>query len=402
MRERVEFYRHQLGEEEAASWRRALDTLFLTLGPQVAAFEEELGRYLVRDRERESPPFVIGTNACSTGLLLALRALEVRAGDEVLTTPMTFVATTNAILHMGAKPKFVDVECATGLIDPAAVAEGVGPRTVGILPVHLYGRLADMRALRAIADRHGLFLLEDSAHGIEIERDGVRPGDLSEAAVFSFYATKNVTCGDGGAVVTRDARIAERLRRLRNHGVSKAATQRHGASYQHWDMVELGYKANLTDLDAAVLRPQLAHVESKRARRERLARRYDALLRERIPDFSAPPPRGQRVPWLTEGCGRSSHHLFTMHAWPGERDSMLAQLGSSGIGTAVNYRAIHLLSYLSEALGVPRGSLPIAEEMGDRTISLPMFPTLTEEEQDRVVDAVASAWRDLAALGKRA
>ena len=220
MRERVEFYRHQLGEEEAASWRRALDTLFLTLGPQVAAFEEELGRYLVRDRERESPPFVIGTNACSTGLLLALRALEVRAGDEVLTTPMTFVATTNAILHLGAKPKFVDVECATGLIDPAAVAEGVGPRTVGILPVHLYGRLADMRALRAIADRHGLFLLEDSAHGIEIERDGVRPGDLSEAAVFSFYATKNVTCGDGGAVVTRDARIAERLRRLLNHGVS--------------------------------------------------------------------------------------------------------------------------------------------------------------------------------------
>ncbi|HEV3194171.1 MAG TPA: DegT/DnrJ/EryC1/StrS family aminotransferase [Polyangiaceae bacterium] len=398
MRERVEFYRHQLGEEEAASWRRALDTLFLTLGPQVAAFEEELGRYLVRDREKESPPFVVGTNACSTGLLLALRALDVRPGDEVLTTPMTFVATTSAILHLGAKPRFVDVEPATGHIDPAAVAEGVGPRTVGILPVHLYGRLADMKALRAIADRYGLFILEDSAHGIEIERDGVRPGDLSEAAVFSFYATKNVTCGDGGAVVTRDARIAERLRRLRNHGVSKAATQRHGASYQHWDMVELGYKANLTDLDAAVLRPQLAHVDSKRARREKVAQRYQSLLRERIPDFSAAPPSGQRVPWLTEGCGRSSHHLFTVHTWPGERDAMLARLGSSGIGTAVNYRAIHLLSYLSETLGVPRGSLPIAEEMGDRTISLPMFPTLTGEEQDRVVDAVASAWRDLAEL----
>jgi dTDP-4-amino-4,6-dideoxygalactose transaminase len=401
MRERVEFYRHQLGEEEAASWRRALDTLFLTLGPQVAAFEEELAQYLVRDREGESPPFVVGTNACSTGLLLALRALDVRPGDEVLTTPMTFVATTSAILHLGAKPKLVDIEPATGLIDPAAVAEGVGPRTVGILPVHLYGRLADMKALRAIADRHGLFILEDSAHGIEMERDGVRPGNLSEAAVFSFYATKNVTCGDGGAVVTRDARIAERLRRLRNHGVSKAATQRHGTSYQHWDMVELGYKANLTDLDAALLRPQLAHVDSKRARREKLAQRYQSLLCERIPDFSASPPPGQRIPWLTEGYGRSSHHLFTMHTWPGERDAMLAKLGSSGIGTAVNYRAIHLLSYLAEALAVPRGSLPIAEEMGERTISLPMFPTLAEEEQDRVVDAVASAWCDLATLRKR-
>jgi UDP-4-amino-4-deoxy-L-arabinose-oxoglutarate aminotransferase len=399
---RVEFYRHQLGEEEAASWRRALDTLFLTLGPQVAAFEEELGRYLVRDRERESPPFVIGTNACSTGLLLALRALDVRPGDEVLTTPMTFVATASAILHVGATPKLVDVEPATGLIDPALVASSVGPRTVGILPVHLYGRLADMKALRAIADRHGIFILEDSAHGIEMQRDGVRPGDLSEAAVFSFYATKNVTCGDGGAVVTRDPKIAERLRRLRNHGVSKAATQRHGTSYQHWDMVELGYKANLTDLDAAVLRPQLAHVDSKRERRETIARRYELLLRERIPDFSASPPAGQRVPWLTESRGRSSHHLFTMHTWPGRRDAMLAKLGGSGIGTAVNYRAIHLLSYLSEMLAIPRGSLPIAEEIGDRTISLPMFPTLTEEEQDRVVDAVASGWRDLTEPRQRA
>jgi UDP-4-amino-4-deoxy-L-arabinose-oxoglutarate aminotransferase len=178
--------------------------------------------------------------------------------------------------------------------------------------------------------------------------------------------------------------------------------QRHGTSYQHWDMVELGYKANLTDLDAAVLRPQLAHVDSKRERRETIARRYELLLRERIPDFSASPPAGQRVPWLTESRGRSSHHLFTMHTWPGRRDAMLAKLGGSGIGTAVNYRAIHLLSYLSEMLAIPRGSLPIAEEIGDRTISLPMFPTLTEEEQDRVVDAVASGWRDLTEPRQRA
>jgi dTDP-4-amino-4,6-dideoxygalactose transaminase len=391
MTQKVEFYRHQLGEDEAASWRRVLDTLFLTLGPQVAAFEQELGRYLVRGRDA-TPPHVVGTNACSMGLLLALRAMDVHPGDEVITTPMTFAATANAILHLGATPRFVDVERTTGLIDPAAVRAAVGPKTVGILPVHLYGQLADMKALRAIADARGLFVIEDSAHGVEMERDGVRPGDLSEAAVFSFYATKNLTCGDGGAIATRDAGTADRLRRLRNHGVSKAATERHGNAYQHWDLAELGYKANLTDLDAALLRPQLARLEEKRALREEVAARYESRLRERVADLNSPPPAGQGVPWLVERRGRSTHHLFTIHARSGERDALLSKLGVAGIGTAVNYRAIHLLTYLAESLAIPRGALPIAEEIGDRTISLPMYPTLGRDDQDRVVDAVAQAW----------
>jgi dTDP-4-amino-4,6-dideoxygalactose transaminase len=392
MRRRVEFYRHQLGEEEASSWRDVLDTLFLTLGPQVAAFEEELGRFLVRDRDGATPPSVVGTSSCSMGLLLALRALDVGPGDEVITTPMTFVSTTNAILHLGARPKLVDVEAETGLIDPGAVRAAIGERTVGMVPVHLYGQLADMKALRAVADVRGLFIVEDSAHGIEIERDGVRPGDLGDAAVFSFYATKNLTSGDGGAVVTRDARLAERLRRLRNHGVSKAASDRHLGLYQHWDLVELGYKANLTDLDAALLRPQLRRVEERRNLRERLSARYESLLRERIADLAAPPPTARGVPWMVGGRGRSSRHLWTMHARLGERDALLARLGAAGIGTAVNYRAIHLLSYLAQTLSLPRGALPVAEEIGDRTVSLPMYPTLTFPEQDLVVQAVAEAW----------
>ena len=387
---KVEFYRHQLGEEETSSWAKVLETLFLTLGPQVAAFEGELGKFLVRGREASPAPHVVGTSSCSMGLLLALRALDVGPGDEVITTPMTFASTTNAILHLGATPKLVDVEPETGLIEPSAVAAAIGPRTVGILPVHLYGQLADMRALRVLADRYGIFLLEDSAHGIEMERDGVRPGDLGTAAVFSFYATKNITSGDGGAVATRDAALADRLRRLRNHGVSKGAAERHGALYQHWDLVELGYKANMTDLDAAMLRPQLPHVEDKRRRRETVAARYETLLRERIADFGAAPAEA-RIPWLVERRGQSSHHLFTIHVQRGQRDAVLAKLGVAGIGTAVNYRAIHLLTYLSQVLALPRGSLPVAEEMGDRTISLPMYPTLATEAQDRVIDAVVAA-----------
>jgi dTDP-4-amino-4,6-dideoxygalactose transaminase len=395
MAQKVEFYRHQLGEDEAASWRRVLDTLFLTLGPQVAAFEQELGAFLVRGRDAAAPQ-VVGTNACTTGLVLALRALDVGPGDEVITTPMTFAATASAILHLGAKPKFVDVEAATGLIDPAAVRAAIGPKTVGILPVHLYGQLADMKALRALADSHGLFIVEDSAHGIELERDGVRPGDLGDAVVFSFYATKNVTAGDGGAVATRDQAVASRLRRLRNHGVTKGAADRHGGLYQHWDIVELGYKANLTDLDAALLRPQLPHVEQKRAQREAVAKRYESGLTERIAALSTPPPTVRGVPWLVERRGTSSHHLFTIHAPPGLRDALLSSLGAAGIGTAVNYRAVHLLTYFAETLAVARGSLPVAEEIGDRTISVPMYPTLTVDDQDRVIDAVADAWAALA------
>ena len=392
---KIEFYRHQLGEEEAASWRKVLDTLFLTLGPQVAEFEKELGQYLVRGRPGATEPYVVGTNSCSMGLLMALRAHDVKPGDEVITTPMTFACTANAILHLGARPKLVDVEPKTGLIDPAAVRAAINERTVGILPVHLYGQLADMRTLRAIADAKGLFIVEDSAHGVEMEREGVRPGELGDAAVFSFYATKNMTSGDGGAIATKHPHVAQRLRRLRNHGMGKAAADRHDGPYQHWDLVELGYKANLTDLDASLLRPQLPWLDAKRARREALVRRYETLLAERIPDLRSPPPTVRGVPFLVERRGTSSHHLFTLHAWPGERDALLGKLSDAGIGTAVNYRAIHLLTYLSEALGIPRGSLPVAEEMGDRTLSLPLYPTLPEADQDRVVDAVATAWADL-------
>jgi len=388
--ERVEFYRHQLGEDEATAWRGVLDTLFLTLGPQVAAFEKELGEYLVRGTQ-DPAPHVVGTSCCSMGLLLALRALDVGPGDEVITTPMTFAATANAILHLGATPVFVDVEPTTGLIDPKLIPAAITSRTKGIMPVHLYGQLCDMPAIRAIADAHKLFVVEDSAHGIEMERDGVRAGQLGDAAVFSFYATKNLTSGDGGAVATKHAHVAERLRRLRNHGVSKAAADRHGGIYQHWDLVELGYKANLTDLDAALLRPQLPRADEKRDRREYLVKRYESrlveALRSRAPTISR---RG--VPWLIERRGKSTHHLFTIQPPAAMRDEMLVALGKENIGTAVNYRAIHLLTYLQERLHHPRGSFPIAEEIGDRTISLPLYPTLDEASQDRVIDAVVRAW----------
>jgi dTDP-4-amino-4,6-dideoxygalactose transaminase len=391
--DRVEFYRHQLGEAEATEWRKVIDTLFLTLGPQVATFEKELGAYLVRDQVGAVAPQVVGTNCCSMALVIALKGLDVVPGDEVITTPMTFTATANAVMHLGGRPVLVDVEPTTGLIDPRAIEAAITPKTKGIIPVHLYGQLCDMPAIRAIADRHGLFVLEDSAHGIEMERDGIRPGQLGDAVTFSFYATKNLTSGDGGAVATRHPALADRLRRLRNHGVSKSATDRHGGIYQHWDMVELGFKANLTDLDAALLRPQLPLADQKRSRRQHLVERYEAALREAL-GTDAPGPSSLGVPWLVERRGRSAHHLFTIQPPSAIRDALLVALGEANVGTAVNYRAIHTLSYYRAALGLERGSLPIAEEIGDRTISLPLYPTLDEASQDRVCEAVAKAWRE--------
>ncbi len=390
----VEFYRHQLGDEEAASFRRVLDSLFLTLGPEVAAFEREMGAFLVRGRDGAEPPTVVGTSSCSMGLLVALRALGIGPGDEVITTPITFASTATAVLLAGATPVLVDVEPETALIDPECVRAAVGPRTRALLPVHIYGQLADMRALRRIADDNGLVIVEDSAHGVEMERDGVRPGDLGDAAVFSFYATKNITCGDGGAIVTRRRDLPERLHRLRNHGMSRAATERHGEPYRHWDIVELGYKANLTDLQAALLRPQLAWIESRLARREALARRYQTGLREAVPVLRGPTPSKHGVPWLIEPCGTSGRNLFTLHAPARRRDAILASLGAQGIGTAVNFRAIHRLSYFAATLGISPGALPVAEEIGDRTLSLPLYPSLTEDEQDLVVAAVARAFAD--------
>lgn len=390
---RVEFYRHQLGHEEKANWERVLETLFLTLGPQVAGFERELGEYLVAGSAR-APLHVVGTSSCTMGLLVAHRAFDIGPGDEVITTPMTFAASLNAALHLGAKIVLVDVEPTTGLLDPAKVRAAITPKTKAIVPVHLYGQLADMRALRAIADEHRLVIIEDSAHGIEMERDGVRAGELGDAAVFSFYATKNLTSGDGGAIATRHAHIADRCRRLRNHGASKSAADRHGGGFQHWDLIELGYKANLTDLDAALLRPQLPKADDKRARREAIALRYESALEQRLGAFF-PQWRADGVPFLVERRGKSSHHLFTIQPPAHLRDPLLGRLGEAAIGVAVNYLAAHTLSYLVTLLQKPRGSFPIAEAIGDRTISLPMYPTLTEAEQDRVVDVVATSLIEL-------
>jgi len=374
--EKVDFYRHGLGRDETKAFEEVLASLFLTTGPVCARFEQALAAYLNADH-------AVAVSTGTAALELALKALDIGPGDQVITTPMTFIATSNACLYVGAEPVFVDVEPATGNVDAGLVEAAITPRTKAVLPVHLYGAMCDMRSLRDICDRRGLKLIADCAHALESKRDGLGSSDLVDAACYSFYATKNLSCAEGGAVTTPYAEVAERLKILRNHGMSKGAADRYAGSYQHWDMVELGRKANLPDLLAALLLPQLPKLDQRLARRESIAKRYELA-------FGA--MAGVDFPRVPEGAV-SGRHLFTI--WAKRRDEFMQALQKRGIGVAVNYRAVHLLSYYRQRFGFKPGDFPKAERIGDSTISLPMYPGLSDQEVDRVIEAVGDTAREL-------
>jgi dTDP-4-amino-4,6-dideoxygalactose transaminase len=379
----VEFYRHAVGRSELDSVTATVDSVFLASGPRVAEFEEKFAPLV-------GAPHVVAVSSCSMGLVLLMKALGIGEGDEVITSPVTFVATSNSILHAGAACVFADCDPTTGLLDPERVRQAITPRTKAIVCVHLYGQLCDMRALRAIADEHGLFLIEDAAHAIEAERDGVQPGTQSDGAVFSFYATKNLTSGDGGAIAVRSKDLADRLKRLRNHGVTRDAASRYGASYRHWDMSELGFKAPMTDIEAAILLPQLPHVAERRAARQDLVERYERAL------------RGTPGVTLVARSGKSAHHLFAILVEEQCRDRLLSFLGERRIGCAVNYRSVHELTYYRERFGHRPEDYPCALDFGRRTVSLPLWPRMPSDDVTVVVSAVQEAMGDLREAAARA
>jgi dTDP-4-amino-4,6-dideoxygalactose transaminase len=368
----VEFFRHTLGTAELASVQETLSSLFLTLGPRVAEFERRLADYLEVEH-------IVGLSSCSMGLILALKVAGVGPGDEVVTTPMTFVATANAIVHVGATPVFADIDPATGLLDPKQVQAALTSRTRAIIPVGLYGQLADLQALRSLADRYGLVLIDDAAHSLEARRDGIRTAQLSEVTAFSFYATKTLTSGDGGALAVHDTAFADELRRLRNHGITKDAASRYGQRYRHWDMVGLGYKAAMTDIEAALLLPQIERLEPQRLKRAALVERYEQQL------------RGLSDVQLVMHSGECSHHLFAVLVPAELRDAVLDGLGRRSIGCAVNYRSIHQLSYYRDRYKCSDSRLPAATDFGARTLSLPLWPDLPLDDVNVVVDALGEA-----------
>ncbi len=368
---RVEFFRHALGDEEKAAVLAALNDPILTTGAAVTRAEQALADYL-------DVAEVVCLDSGTAALHLALLAEDIGPGDEVIVPAMTFVATANAVLMAGAVPVFADVDPQTGCLTAETVASRVTPLTRAIIPVHLYGLLCDMESLSRFARARDLSLIEDSAHCVEARRGVVRPGSHSRAACFSFYATKAMTCGEGGALATNDRALAKRVRRLALHGMTSSAADRYHKPYRHWDMDEPGWKYNLDNIRGALLVPQIRKLDEQCARRREICARYeDAFAGLAGLDM----PLVQKASW-------SARHLFPIWVDANRRDKIIAELERRGISVVVNYRAIHLLRYFRTSFGFRRGDLPHAESIGDRTLSLPLFPQMTDDEVERVIAAV--------------
>ncbi len=366
---KVEFFKHNIGEDEIKAANGVFRSTFLTTGPKTKEFEKKMAEYL-------GVNYCVGVSSCTAGLFISLKALGIGEGDEVITTPMTFIATSNVIIHAGAKPIFVDVEEYTGNIDAGKIEAAITSKTKAIIPVHLYGHMCDMKVIKAIAAKYNLYIIEDCAHCIEGERDGIKPGQVGNAAVFSFYATKNITSGEGGAIAVNDMELYEKLLKYRLHGMSKSAADRYASAYKHWDMELLGYKCNMNDIQAAMLLPQLERIETILEQKEKICRKYEQAFAE-IKEIDFPKIRQNT---------KHARHIFTVWVDPQKRDNILSTLQEKQIGVAVNFRPVHLLSYYRDTFGYRRGDFPVAEKIGDSTITLPMYAKLTEAEMGYVIE----------------
>ncbi|MEZ6196197.1 MAG: DegT/DnrJ/EryC1/StrS aminotransferase family protein [Planctomycetota bacterium] len=384
MTARIPFHRPSIGEDECRAVERVLRSGWLTSGEEGRRFEAELAA-------ATGAPEAVAVASGTAALILGLAAFDIGPGDEVITSPLGFAASVEAILARGAHPVLADVAPRSGNLCPRATERAIGPATRAILAVSLGGDPAELDALRELARARGLLFFVDAAHALETRTAAGPLGADADFCALSFYASKNLTTGEGGAVLLRDGERAARLRRLRVHGMTRAARDREGTARPwEYDVAEAGYKANLSDLAAALGRAQLAHLETRWEARRRLVARYRAALEdcEALLLPSAP------------DAGRHAWHLFAPlladERLVARRDAFLERLGAAGIGVSVHFRPLHHHTAF-RALAPREGALGAAEDRARRSFSLPLFPDLRSEELDRVVEAVRDALREIGA-----
>jgi dTDP-4-amino-4,6-dideoxygalactose transaminase len=368
-----------IGDEEIAEVVDTLKSGWITTGPKARRFEADFSAFL-GDASLHS----IAVNSATAGLHLALEALGIGPGDEVITTTHTFTATAEVVRYLGADVRLVDIDPATLNIDPALIEAAITPRTKAVLPVHFGGLAADMPAILDIARRHGLRVVEDAAHALPTTCDGALVGTLgSDAAVFSFYANKTITTGEGGMLVTRDAALAKRARVMRLHGMNRDAFDRFTATVPSWyyEVVAPGFKYNLSDIAAALGLQQLKKAQAFQRARQRLAAMYDTALAG-LPLILPPrPPADDLHAW----------HLYVLRLaddTPIERDRLIERLFEAGIGCSVHYIPLHLHPYWRERYALTPQMFPYSHKAYQRMLSLPLYTRMSDADVQRVADAV--------------
>jgi dTDP-4-amino-4,6-dideoxygalactose transaminase len=376
-----------IGEEEIAEVVDTLRSGWVTTGPKARRFEQAFTEYLSPTPSPASALESIAVNSATAGLHLALEALGIGPGDEVITTTHTFTATAEVVRYLGADVKLVDINPATLNIDSQAVEAAITPRTKCIVPVHYAGLAADMPAILDIAQRHGLKVVEDAAHALPATSGGRMVGTLgSDATVFSFYANKTITTGEGGMLVTRNPELARRARVMRLHGMSRDAFDRFTATVPSWyyEIVAPGFKYNLTDIAAALGLHQLKKANAFQRKRAELAAQYDAALAG-LPLLLPPqPPAGELHSW----------HLYVVRLADDAgvpRDVFIERLFAAGIGCSVHYIPLHLHPYWRERYGLQAAMFPHSQHAYERTVSLPLYTRMTGADVQRVAAAVRRA-----------
>jgi dTDP-4-amino-4,6-dideoxygalactose transaminase len=365
-----------VGEAEIAAITDVMRSGWLTSGRVTQQFEAVLADYL-------GVSHVVGVSSCTAGLHLALSASDLAPGDEVITTPMTFAATINVIIQAGATPVLVDIDAQTGNIDLSAVEHAVTSRTRAVLPVHYGGYPLDMSRLNALRDRHGLTVIEDGAHALGTLWDGQAIGSFGNWTAFSFYATKNMTTGEGGALVVPTPDADDIVRTMSLHGLSRNAWNRYGVEGSwHYDVVRMGYKYNMTDIAAALGLAQLAKFSAMQRKRAQLAAQYAQGLRM-LPVCCPPaPPAGSVHSW----------HLYSVHLdvtrLRGTRADVMHDLRQANIDTSVHFIPVYRHTYYRERFGWEPSAFPHTEAFFAGQISLPLYPTMTCGDVDDVVDAL--------------
>ncbi len=370
----VPFYVHDLGVAEQASVSHSLTNPILTTGSICQEVESLLCSYF----DVAGAKLV---NSWTNGAVASLLALGIGPGDEVIVPAMTFISTANVVELVGATPIFCDVSRNDLILNVESIEGLISPKTKAVIVVNLYGQIGDIKALRAFLEPKGIFLIEDSAHSFESIRDGYKSGAYSDVAIFSFYATKNISCGEGGVIISNNKAFLSAIQKTVHHGMTATAQNRFVAGeYKHWDMEMLGTKANLPDILASILVPQLneSRINANIQRRVSIANVY----RESLKNLPVRFPQEMRKGDL------NALHLFPIGVKPHQRDPLILHLNRCGIGATVNYNSVHLTSYYKKKYPFIH-TLPISEEWGRSTLSLPMYPRLTESEAEYVSETVS-------------